>query len=132
MNVQYFFGDFPEINLGDIVLRQIKESDAQDYLYYMNHDSMEGFLTKENRPDNMDKALEEVQYWGSLFSNKQSIYWAIALKENNIMIFVNLMESKKQLEVKKSLYLIIEMKKIGKIYSIYIILQRTNLYYLTK
>ena len=86
MNTQYFFGDFPEIDLGDIVLREIEESDAHDYLYYMNHDDMEGFLTKENRPGNMDEAIKEVQYWGSLFPNKQSIYWAIALKENNKMI----------------------------------------------
>ncbi len=52
----------------------------------MNNDQMAGFLTKENRPQTFDAAVEEVSYWGGLFSSKRSIYWAIALKENNRMI----------------------------------------------
>ena len=86
MNVQYFFGDFPALDLGDVILREIKESDAQDYFEYMSNNAMEGFLTKENRPSSVEKALEEVKYWGSLFPQKRSIYWAIALKESNKMI----------------------------------------------
>ena len=86
MNVQYFFGDFPALDLGDIILREIEESDARDYFEYMSNNAMEGFLTKENRPNSVEKALEEVKYWGSLFPQKRSIYWAIALKESNKMI----------------------------------------------
>jgi [ribosomal protein S5]-alanine N-acetyltransferase len=86
MNTQYFFGPFPALDLGEIVLREILATDAQDYLDYMNRNEMEGFLTKENRPQTIEKALEEVQYWGSLFPAKRSIYWAIALKETNQMI----------------------------------------------
>lgn len=86
MNVQYFFGDFPALDLGNVILREIEESDAQDYFEYMSNNAMEGFLTKENRPNSVEKALEEVKYWGSLFPQKRSIYWAIALKESNKMI----------------------------------------------
>ena len=86
MNIQHFFGPFPVLDLGDIILRQIEESDAQDYFDYMNRDEMEGFLTKENRPQTLDKAVEEVKYWGSLFPTKRSIYWAIAIKETNKMV----------------------------------------------
>ena len=86
MNVQYFFGDFPALDLGDVILREIEESDARDYFEYMSNNAMEGFLTKENRPNSVEKALEEVKYWGSLFPQKRSIYWAIALKESNKMI----------------------------------------------
>ncbi|MEM6339383.1 MAG: GNAT family protein [Pseudomonadota bacterium] len=86
MNVQYFFGDFPALDLGDVILREIEDSDAQDYFEYMSNNAMEGFLTKENRPNSVEKALEEVKYWGSLFPQKRSIYWAIALKESNKMI----------------------------------------------
>ncbi|MDA9163630.1 GNAT family N-acetyltransferase [Rickettsiaceae bacterium] len=86
MNPQYFFGPFPALDLGDIVLREIVDRDAQDYLNYMSRDEMEGFLTKENRPQTFESALEEVKYWGSLFPSKRSIYWAIALKETNQMI----------------------------------------------
>ena len=86
MNVQYFFGDFPALDLGDVILREIEDSDAQDYFEYMSNNAMEGFLTKENRPNSVEKALKEVKYWGSLFPQKRSIYWAIALKESNKMI----------------------------------------------
>lgn len=86
MNVHPFFEPFPFIDLGDIVLREISKDDAQRYFDYMNEAQMAEFLTQENTPKNLDAALEEVSYWGSLFPNKRSIYWAIALKENNKMI----------------------------------------------
>lgn len=86
MNIQVFFGDFPKIDLGDVVLRKIEVSDAERYLSYMSDSRMEGFLTKENRPQDYAKAQQEVGYWGSLFETKRSIYWCIALKENNLMI----------------------------------------------
>ena len=86
MNVQYFFAPFPVIDLGDIILREIVAEDAQDYFDYMSRDEMESFLTKENRPQTFESALEEVKYWGSLFPSKRSIYWAIARKSDNKMI----------------------------------------------
>lgn len=86
MNIQYFFNAFPTLDLGDIILREIEVSDAQDYFDYMSRKEMEGFLTKDNMPESLEKAVEEVQYWGSLFSSKRSIYWAIALKDTNKMI----------------------------------------------
>jgi ribosomal-protein-alanine N-acetyltransferase len=61
-------------------------SDTQRYLDYMSDDRMAGFLTKENRPHDFSKAEQELRYWSSLFENKRSIYWCIALKEGNIMI----------------------------------------------
>lgn len=86
MNIQYFFGDFPALDLGYIVLREIKAADARDYFEYMNNRAMEVFLTKENSPSGINEAMEEVKYWKSLFPQKRSIYWAIALKENDKMI----------------------------------------------
>ncbi len=86
MNIQPFFQDFPVIDLGDIVLRELVEQDAQDYLDYMSNSQMAGFLTKENMPQTLDAAVEEVNYWGGLFPAKRSVYWAIALKEGNKII----------------------------------------------
>jgi ribosomal-protein-alanine N-acetyltransferase len=86
MNVQHFFNEFPVIDLGDIILREIDESDARDYFHYMDMPEMEGFLTKDNRPGSIKEAKEEVIYWGSLFLQKRSIYWGIALKETNELI----------------------------------------------
>jgi ribosomal-protein-alanine N-acetyltransferase len=86
VNTQYFFAPFPELNLGDIVLRQIQEFDAEDYFEYMNNPKMKGFLTKDSIPDTIGKAIDEVKYWSGLFHSKRSIYWAIALRDTNQMI----------------------------------------------
>lgn len=86
MNVQPFFSSFPVIDLGDIILREIHVDDAQAYLDYTSNNQMSAFLTKENRPQNFDAAVEELTYWGGLFPSKRSIYWAIALKESNKML----------------------------------------------
>ncbi len=81
MNTQFFFSAFPEFELDDIVLREINLDDVDGYLDYMNRPEMLNFLTKEHIPNTPEKSLEELQYWGSLFPTKRSIYWAIALKE---------------------------------------------------
>lgn len=86
MNIQPFFGEFPSLELGEIVLREIRESDALDYYNYMNDQRMDGFLTRENRPASEEKALEELKYWKGLFINKRSMYWCIALKDSDQMI----------------------------------------------
>tara|TARA_B110000503_G_scaffold141486_1_gene235210 strand:+ start:2464 stop:3018 length:555 start_codon:yes stop_codon:yes gene_type:complete len=86
VNIQYFFNNFPVLDLGDIILREIEISDAPDYFDYMSRKEMESFLTKDNMPESLEKATEEVQYWRSLFPSKRSIYWAIALKDTNKMI----------------------------------------------
>ena len=46
MNVQPFFGPFPVIDLGDIVLREISQNDAEHYLNYMSNEQMADFLTQ--------------------------------------------------------------------------------------
>lgn len=86
MNIQPFFGDFPVIDLGDIILREIRSTDAAEYFYYMSHDTMASFVNKENRPQTLEKAEQELNYWGSLFATKRSIYWAIAEKSSDKLI----------------------------------------------
>jgi ribosomal-protein-alanine N-acetyltransferase len=86
MNTSCFFAPFPVIDLGDIILREISIDDSQDYLDYMQNDAMTGFLTYDNRPNNLEKSQEDLEYWRNVFYTKYSIYWAIALKENSKMI----------------------------------------------
>ena len=86
MILQYFHQDFPVLDLNDIVLREIEESDAEDYLNYMSRPDMEAFFTDSNRPLNIDQSINELKYWASLFHNKRSFYWAIALKSTNRLI----------------------------------------------
>ncbi len=80
------FHSFPVLDLGDIILREIEQEDAADYLNYMGRDEMAPFLTDNNRPTNIMEAQRELSYWIGLFSTQRSIYWAIALKENNKLI----------------------------------------------
>ena len=86
MNIKPFFDKFPVLDVNDVVLREIRISDAEDYFNYMSNKEMAGYLTKENRPGSIIKAAEDMAYWGGLFSSKKSIYWAIALKDNDKMI----------------------------------------------
>ena len=82
MNVQPFFGSFPVIDLGDIVLRDIRVEDAGAYLDYMSNDQMAGFLTKENRPQSFDAAVEKVSYWGGYFLQRGVYIGRLLLKRN--------------------------------------------------
>lgn len=74
------------MDLDDIVLREISDTDANDYFNYMSRKEMKPYLAKENLPDNIDQATKDVVYWKNLFYNKKSIYWAIATKNDNAMI----------------------------------------------
>ncbi len=86
INEYLLSSQFPAMDLGDIILREITDDDAQAYLDYMNREAMRPFVIKSNIPQNIDQATEEVRYWGSLFRNNRSFYWAIALKEDNKLV----------------------------------------------
>ena len=86
INTQIFFSPFPVIDLGNIILRKIQVGDAKEYLDYMNNELMAGFFTEDNRPQTLGAAAKEMIYWGGLFDSKQSLYWAITLREDNRMI----------------------------------------------
>lgn len=77
---------FPLIDLGDILLRPLRDSDSERYFEYMSQDIMKSFLTASNRPTTPEEALREVRYWGGLFESGRSIYWAIALAETDRLI----------------------------------------------
>lgn len=83
---QYFYQKFPLIDLNDIILRELTDEDAEDYFQYMNKPAMLPFLAQNNIPSTVELALDEVRYWSSLFHNKRSFYWAIALKDTNQLI----------------------------------------------
>lgn len=86
MKTDFFLYKFPYFDLGDVILRELRISDAPDYLEYMNHKKMLKFLTQDNRPNNLEESMSEMKYWGGLFRNRSSVYWAIALKENDRLI----------------------------------------------
>jgi ribosomal-protein-alanine N-acetyltransferase len=86
MDLLFFNEKFPIIQLEDIVLREISPNDAPKYFEFMSSDTMRPFVTEDNIPISVSQSSEELKYWGGLFKSKRSIYWAIALKENNSLI----------------------------------------------
>ncbi|MFY9589186.1 GNAT family N-acetyltransferase [Rickettsia endosymbiont of Halotydeus destructor] len=83
---EYLQRSFPVLDLNDIVLRELADTDAEDYFNYMNKPEIALYLTDSNRPSNLEEALSEVRYWGNLHKNQRSFYWGIALKNNNKLI----------------------------------------------
>lgn len=86
INREYLYSPFPILDLNDIVLRELTEFDAEDYLNYMSKPEMAVYITDGNRPKNLKEAQEEVRYWSSLYKNHRSFYWGIALKNDNKLI----------------------------------------------
>jgi ribosomal-protein-alanine N-acetyltransferase len=82
----YLLGPFPILDLGDIVLRELTDEDAQDYFNYMSKPEMALYITEDNRPTSIKEALEDVRYWANLHRNHRSFYWGIALKSSNRLI----------------------------------------------
>lgn len=77
---------FPEIDLRDIILRELSEKDAPYYYKYLSDPLANKFLSDNDIPKNISEAKIELEYWQSLFKNGSSIYWGIAKKSNNELI----------------------------------------------
>jgi hypothetical protein len=70
------FSFFPNIDLGDVILRKISvEQDYIDYFYYITSPHVTAYLSQDDIPDTMERAKSELNYWGRLFDFQSSIYW---------------------------------------------------------
>ena len=85
-NYNAFFSKFPTLDLGGIILRDLRLADDQRYYEVLSDPNVGQFLSDEDVPDSVNKAREEIKFWGSLFYKKQSIFWCIAEKETNKLI----------------------------------------------
>ncbi len=73
-----FFSRFPNIELGDLKLRDLMLKDKERYFQMMSDPEVTQFLSDEDVPTSVDEAEREIKFWGGLFYRKQSIFWAIA------------------------------------------------------
>jgi len=82
------FSHFPIIATNkDIILRQIdSEQDATAFLAYMLDPQVRKYIPEDCRISSQEQAVKELSYWGDLFHKQQSVYWGIALQENNQLI----------------------------------------------
>lgn len=84
---QDIFNKFPTLSIDDIILRKINlEEDYIDFFHYITYSEVAKYLSKEDCPKDFIAAKEELGYWAKLFEYRHSFYWAIAEKENNIII----------------------------------------------
>ncbi len=81
-----FFRKFPTIQLGNVILRDMRMNDSEAYFEYLNNPMVNQFLSDEDIPRTQQEALECVKMWGSLFHNKQGIFWTIADVSNDRLI----------------------------------------------
>jgi ribosomal-protein-alanine N-acetyltransferase len=76
---------FPTFDLGDVVLREKRESDAEDFFYHYSNPKVNQFILCEMAND-IEQARKDIAYWRSLFYYGSGIYFAIADKTSDRMI----------------------------------------------
>jgi len=81
-----FFTKFPEINLRQVILREMKITDVEAFYEYITDKNIAKYVPDDEVPSDIIAAQNELLYWSNLFKYKTSIYWAIADKKNNKMI----------------------------------------------
>jgi ribosomal-protein-alanine N-acetyltransferase len=77
--------NFPIFDLGDVILREKKESDAEDFFYHYSNPKVNQFILCE-MPVDIEQARKDIAYWRSLFYHGSGIYFAIVDKKNDKMI----------------------------------------------
>lgn len=85
--VSSIFDNFPVIDLGDVILRNIAlEHDYKKYYQYITSKQVAKYLSDRDIPTSEESARHELNYWARLFDSRNCIYWAIALKSSNEII----------------------------------------------
>jgi ribosomal-protein-alanine N-acetyltransferase len=76
---------FPLFDLGDIILRQQEDYDAENFFDYYTSEEVCKYILCE-MPQTVEDARRELQYWRGVFYQNDGAYFAIADKETNKMI----------------------------------------------
>ncbi len=76
---------FPNIDLGDFILREKQTSDVEDFFRYYSDPEVNKFILCEI-PKTIEDATRELHYWRGVFYQNDGIYFAIAEKLTNKMI----------------------------------------------
>ena len=85
-DINSFFAVFPEIRMSDVVLREIRPEDANNFFHYINNMHVKKYLSADDTPSTIEKAREELGYWSRLFRYRHSIYWGIADSKTDQLI----------------------------------------------
>lgn len=76
---------FPTFDLGDVVLREQRDSDVEDFFKYYTSPEVNKFILCEI-PQTVEETRRELHYWRGVFYQNDGAYFAIADKETDRMI----------------------------------------------
>ncbi len=76
---------FPEIDLGNYVLREKRDGDAENFFRYYTDPEVNKFIMCE-MPRDVEEARRELHYWRNIFYRNDGIYFAIARKYDDQLI----------------------------------------------
>ena len=77
---------FPAFEFNNFRLRELRNSDAADYFYYMNHPDIAAFLSAGNCPSSLHEAEQDLIYWSGMFRQRRGFYWGITNNEDTKLI----------------------------------------------
>ena len=76
---------FPTFDLGDVVLREQRDSDVEDFFNYYTDPEVNKFILCDI-PTTIEDTRRELHYWRGVFYQNDGAYFAIADKESDKMI----------------------------------------------
>ena len=80
-----FVKKFPEIDLGDHILREQQESDVPEFFNYYTDPEVSKYILADI-PKTLEETKYELNYWRNIFYRSEGIYFAIAQKSDDKMI----------------------------------------------
>lgn len=84
-NPQYGQKEFPNIDLGEFILREKRLSDDEDFFTYYSDPEVNKYILCQI-PNNIEETKRELSYWRNIFYRNDGIYFAIADKETDRLI----------------------------------------------
>ena len=75
-NPQYAQKEFPNIDLGDFILREKRSSDAEDFFNYYSDPEVNKHILCQI-PTTIEETQRELSYWRNIFYRNDGIYFAI-------------------------------------------------------
>ena len=76
---------FPEIDIGDFILREKQDDDVEDFFNYFSDPEVNRFILCAI-PGSVEETKAELHYWRNVFYRNDGIYFALATKDENKMI----------------------------------------------
>ena len=81
------FSHFPILESERLILRQIVEADAEDWLAVWNHeDVMRYMIDFDATPEKREDVLPIIDWADDIFVKQTGLRWAVTLKTNNLLL----------------------------------------------